>query len=138
MAYIQAMADVAKKLDEAVPASAPRPAGSEGSFTTDQILGIVARRVREGGAVEEIPASPRFVEWAHERAAVTGRPVEEMLRDPSLRSFAALVDSATPDELAREGEKLRIRREVYGGDILAEGRALRDGTHPLHPNRRLA
>lgn len=47
------------------------------------------------------------------------------------RSFAALVEAAAPEDLARERELLRLRHELYGGDILAECRAFRDGTHPL-------
>lgn len=86
----------------------------------------------------EIPVSPTFVQWAHERAAAKGVPVAELLHDPALRSFAALVEQAPPEELARERERLRLRRELFGGDILAECRAFRDGTHPLAALRKNA
>lgn len=89
----------------------------------------------EPPAAPDVPASRTFTEWAHEHAAAVGSPAGERSDDPWLRSFAAMVETATPEELARERELLRIRREVYGGDILAECRAFRDGTHPLAAGR---
>jgi hypothetical protein len=83
------------------------------------------------------PVSDMFVQFCHDRAAATGQPVEGLLNDPWLQSFAKLVEETPPKEQARYREMLRLRQELYGGDILAESRAMLDGTHPLARPRHL-
>lgn len=102
-------------------------------------MGEPARKIEPSNEIQpsnEIPVSEAFVTFAHEHAAATGQPVGELLGNRWLRSFAALVDSATPEEIARDREQHELRQRLYGGSLEAEQRAWRDGTHPLHPTNR--
>jgi hypothetical protein len=87
-----------------------------------------AARTWHEALVERLARRRRFVLDAHEMAG-EGLTTPERLFDNSLCRYIA--EEISEEEHARGREAARITREVFGGDVLAEMRAWRDGTHPL-------
>jgi hypothetical protein len=87
-----------------------------------------AARTWHEALVEGLARRRRFVLDAHEMAG-EGLTTPERLLDSSLCRYIG--EEISEEEHERGREEARITREVFGGDVLAEMCAWRDGTHPL-------